>query len=604
MADRKRARESSEDPASVGGTSSESVAEGACSSSSISRQHNITRPKSHSCSVCLEVFTEPKVLPCCHTFCLKCLEKTARSAEKKGEVTCPQCRQTHQIPEGGLADLLSDFIEDYEIQVSGIKSKAKRRKTEVCGECEQSGAIRSFCSDCKNYLCNECVQLHERLKTFRGHRVTPIEKITAATLQSCKVQYCTAHKQEALKLYCETCMQLICRDCTLVKHRQHNYKFVEDARKQIEDELASLKLDVKEKHAILTHNFQMIKKVEASASDYSGVVKADVNDFFDKLVQSIEARRKVLLDEAEGACQKDLKQVWADKEFHETTMAHIQSVFSLMSKARPCSSDSEMILTALHCISQLRILQGKEWEWFAFTSIVLSTPKFTKGDIFALDKVGGIDSGASYYGMELEKPPIEASLRQPLMFVLKFNEFSLIDRRSGKHIHLQGVDESMNELQAVVQYGKRPKTIAKSRIYIEKIEGKKHEIKGQSQDGYSSDGFSSLNFTYKVTVKQVICGGKHTITFRLGCRSLEHSFTVVGKPQNGDRVKEGPDWKKEASSHRETPCNCGIGSVYECYPYYGHHYENTEKMLNVQHDVKGTCQYKWGKDGEYEVELI
>ena len=69
---------------------------------------------------------------------------------------------------------------------------------------------------------------------------SPIEKITAATLQS---YYCTAHKQEALKLYCETCMQLICRDCTLVKRRQHNYKFVEDARKQIEDELALLKLE-------------------------------------------------------------------------------------------------------------------------------------------------------------------------------------------------------------------------------------------------------------------------------------------------------------------------------------------------------------------------
>ena len=109
--------------------------------------------------------------------------------------------------------------------------------------------------------------------------------------------------------------------------------------------------------------------------------------------------------------------------------------FSLMSKARQCTSDSEMILTALHCISQLRILQGKEWERFAFTSIVLSTTKFTKGEIVAIDKVGGIDSGASC-GMELENPPREASLKQSLIFVLKVNTRSLIDRRSDKHIHL------------------------------------------------------------------------------------------------------------------------------------------------------------------------
>ena len=60
---------------------------------------------------------------------------------------------------------------------------------------------------------------------------------------------------------------------------------------------------------------------------------------------------------------------------------------------------------------------------------------------------------------------------------------------------MQGVDESMNELQAVVRYGKRPKTIDKSCISIEE---NKHKIKGQPQDGYSSTGFSLLNSTYKV----------------------------------------------------------------------------------------------------------
>ena len=40
--------------------------------------------KTNSCSVCLEVFTETKIWPCCHTFCLKCLEKIA---QKKGELS-------------------------------------------------------------------------------------------------------------------------------------------------------------------------------------------------------------------------------------------------------------------------------------------------------------------------------------------------------------------------------------------------------------------------------------------------------------------------------------------------------------------------------------
>ena len=64
----------------------------------------------YKCSVCLELFTDPKVLPCCHTFCLECLKKTATREKTRGQITCPKCRESHVIPEGGLSEFLTDFI--------------------------------------------------------------------------------------------------------------------------------------------------------------------------------------------------------------------------------------------------------------------------------------------------------------------------------------------------------------------------------------------------------------------------------------------------------------------------------------------------------------
>ena len=111
------------------------------------------RTRSHSCSVCLEVFTDPKVLPCCHTFCLKCLEKTARTAQTRGEITCPLCRNTHLIPAG---EFFTDFMEVYEIEAAGLKSESAG--SVVCGECEEySGPPRSYRTNCRNYL------LHKRV---------------------------------------------------------------------------------------------------------------------------------------------------------------------------------------------------------------------------------------------------------------------------------------------------------------------------------------------------------------------------------------------------------------------------------------------------------
>ena len=42
------------------------------------------------CSVCMSPFTDPKILPCFHTFCLHCLNELQRTSGKHGEITCPE----------------------------------------------------------------------------------------------------------------------------------------------------------------------------------------------------------------------------------------------------------------------------------------------------------------------------------------------------------------------------------------------------------------------------------------------------------------------------------------------------------------------------------
>ena len=53
------------------------------------------------CSVCMESFERegeicPKLLPCSHIICLRCLRQLAQG--QGGRVQCPQCRDDHMIP--------------------------------------------------------------------------------------------------------------------------------------------------------------------------------------------------------------------------------------------------------------------------------------------------------------------------------------------------------------------------------------------------------------------------------------------------------------------------------------------------------------------------
>uniref|UniRef100_A0A1X7SSQ7 RING-type domain-containing protein n=1 Tax=Amphimedon queenslandica TaxID=400682 RepID=A0A1X7SSQ7_AMPQE len=55
-----------------------------------------------SCPVCLSHYTNPKILPCHHSFCQHCLE--GLPLDKKNEtyyLSCPTCRHNTELPEEG-----------------------------------------------------------------------------------------------------------------------------------------------------------------------------------------------------------------------------------------------------------------------------------------------------------------------------------------------------------------------------------------------------------------------------------------------------------------------------------------------------------------------
>ena len=46
-----------------------------------------------TCPICEEIFTQPKTIPCLHTFCEQCIRATIEASERLGnELRCPVCR--------------------------------------------------------------------------------------------------------------------------------------------------------------------------------------------------------------------------------------------------------------------------------------------------------------------------------------------------------------------------------------------------------------------------------------------------------------------------------------------------------------------------------
>ena len=49
------------------------------------------------CAVCLEQYTEPKVLPCLHSFCKRCLQGLLTQEGAIWKINCPTCRSKAEV---------------------------------------------------------------------------------------------------------------------------------------------------------------------------------------------------------------------------------------------------------------------------------------------------------------------------------------------------------------------------------------------------------------------------------------------------------------------------------------------------------------------------
>ena len=62
------------------------------------------------CSICTEVFTDPRVLPCIHSFCLKCLLNYGKDRQPGDSMPWPLCSKEFTISDDGLSGMQKNFF--------------------------------------------------------------------------------------------------------------------------------------------------------------------------------------------------------------------------------------------------------------------------------------------------------------------------------------------------------------------------------------------------------------------------------------------------------------------------------------------------------------
>ncbi|XP_078000391.1 E3 ubiquitin-protein ligase TRIM45-like [Glandiceps talaboti] len=284
------------------------------------------------CTICLEQFKDPKILPCLHTFCQKCLVELL---EKKGSLECPSCRSSCPIPIGGVSKLTSNFFMNNCIEIYHRLKEFSKGGPIQCEGCQENTATHR-CVECKQYLCNTCRKVHRNLLVTKSHQLLTIEEfktteLTRPTISHTK-SYCSVHPDSQIKFYCETCQVSVCTDCTIVNHRipQHVHRDLKDVADEYQKQLKDMvdKLKVKEQEAEKSKCQAKVTHSQLKDKDKAEQEEKRLRKKAEEVINKVETEKKKLVDELNKDYGMKMKSAAVDIDDLELKHGNIKSTCS------------------------------------------------------------------------------------------------------------------------------------------------------------------------------------------------------------------------------------------------------------------------------------
>ncbi|KAL5515509.1 hypothetical protein EMCRGX_G000683 [Ephydatia muelleri] len=235
---------------------------------------------------------------------------------------CPTCLRSITIPEGA-----QNLHPGLGMEVTGYMSKIGSSDEKSCDVCIDGGKGPAvvFCCTCDQFLCTLCHEHHQRSKILHNHQIVGPHQMSQRLLPSTMTpikHLCSHphHDNEELKFYCDTCLCLVCRVCTLILHKDHKIAEVEKS----------------------TENATLL-----------------INQAFERLLQVIEERKKILFSEMEAISLSKTAALTLQKKELMKMQDEIGRYSEMISHILQTYSDHEMVALGDLQITEIKTTLNK-----------------------------------------------------------------------------------------------------------------------------------------------------------------------------------------------------------------------------------------------------
>ena len=248
-----------------------------------------------NCFICLGTYTVPKLLQCNHVFCRDCHVGLARRNPQG--LPCPTCRQVTPIPPSGVAGLQSAFQTNQLLEI---------------------------------------LDKHEKVKQ--------------------DILYCQQHQNRELELYCETCEELICVQCTIQQHNGHEYNMIGEVFEKHKQEIMSSLNPAEQQQSLASKALEKLDVRCREITDQQAALQAQIHKSSQQLHEIIDLRGKELTNKLNYITQEKLSELASQREQIETTLAQLGSCLDMVKEKLRTGSQGVVLRMKTTLVKQVKDL--------------------------------------------------------------------------------------------------------------------------------------------------------------------------------------------------------------------------------------------------------
>ncbi|XP_076141528.1 uncharacterized protein LOC143124086 isoform X3 [Alosa pseudoharengus] len=253
-----------------------------------------------SCPVCCDIYTDPVVLPCSHSFCRPCLERSWR--EKCVRQECLICRQKTTVhnptPNLALRNVCEAYLKERSVGTPLTESDFNTETHLVQALCPEHGEkLQFYCQDEDQLVCVECVT-----QEHKTHAV-------------CSAKKAAHERKDELKCLIKSLEDDVKKNKTLIEEvmahikaqaaqtetqiKEEFEKLHQFLRREEEARIAALREEERDKTANLEEKMEAIERVISSLSErmkpIEKLMETDEVSFLQKFSESKERTQEAFL---------------------------------------------------------------------------------------------------------------------------------------------------------------------------------------------------------------------------------------------------------------------------------------------------------------------